>query len=243
MNWPEMQQRIQRGDFPRPRQLKPEVPRPLEAICLQAMALDPQARYASAGALAGDIERWLADEPVLACPEPWTQRLARWARRHKPLVIGLLAVLVTAVIALSVSTWIISQQKAETELALHEKVKAVERYMENSKDFNKLRLKFGDRLGSSADMLSRSEGLAGDQHYHLACMYALAQGSSAAARAEEYGKQAVLHLRRAAERGFFKAPAHVTDLRTDPDLSSVRERPEFQKFVEEMESQRKAGVP
>jgi len=40
------------------------VPAALEAVSLEAMALRPEDRYGSARELAGDIERWLADEPV-----------------------------------------------------------------------------------------------------------------------------------------------------------------------------------
>ncbi len=39
--------KVQAGDFPRPRQVNPDVPAPLEAICLKAMALRPGDRYAS----------------------------------------------------------------------------------------------------------------------------------------------------------------------------------------------------
>ena len=42
----------------------------LEAVCLKAMALRPEDRYASPRALADDVEHWLADEPVSALPEP-----------------------------------------------------------------------------------------------------------------------------------------------------------------------------
>ena len=84
-------QRVQRGEFPRPRQAHPEIPPGLEAICLKAMALEPKDRYASARArkddalpgLADDLEHWLADEPVSALTENWRGRLARWARRHR----------------------------------------------------------------------------------------------------------------------------------------------------------------
>jgi serine/threonine protein kinase len=54
-----------------PRQLKPSVPAALEAICMKAMALRPEDRYATALALSADIEHWLADEPVTAYREPW----------------------------------------------------------------------------------------------------------------------------------------------------------------------------
>ena len=39
--------------------------RALEAVCLKAMAMQPEDRYATAAALAEDIERWMADEPVI----------------------------------------------------------------------------------------------------------------------------------------------------------------------------------
>ena len=95
----EILQQVQRGDFPRPRQLKPSIPAPLEAICLRAMALKRDERYAGPRALADDIEHWLADEPVSAWPEPVTVKLGRWTRRHKPLVSGLAAALLVGLLA------------------------------------------------------------------------------------------------------------------------------------------------
>ena len=92
---------MQRGDFPPPRQVNPAVPPALEAVCLKAMATEPADRYPSPRALADDIERWLADEPVAAYREGWGPRLARWARRHKPWVAGAAALLGTAVVALA----------------------------------------------------------------------------------------------------------------------------------------------
>ena len=44
---------------------------PLEAVCLKAMAKDPDGRYATAAELAADVQHWLADEPVSAWREPW----------------------------------------------------------------------------------------------------------------------------------------------------------------------------
>ena len=68
------------GDYPRPRQIAPDVDPALEAICLRAMALQRADRYGSPRALADDLELWLADKPVSAWPEPWTARTgAGWA--------------------------------------------------------------------------------------------------------------------------------------------------------------------
>jgi tetratricopeptide (TPR) repeat protein len=82
----ESMEKAKRGEFLPPRQVKPEVPRPLEAICLRAMALEPQDRYETALAVADDVERWLADEPVLAYRESWKARTGRWMRRRRTLV-------------------------------------------------------------------------------------------------------------------------------------------------------------
>lgn len=74
---------VRRGQFPRPRQVNPRVSRTLEAICLKAMALKPSQRYESAAHLAGDLERWLAGEPVSAYREPAHRRVWRWGRRNR----------------------------------------------------------------------------------------------------------------------------------------------------------------
>ena len=54
------------------------MPPALEAVCLKAMALASEARYAAAKELAADVDHWLADEPVTAYREPATARLRRW---------------------------------------------------------------------------------------------------------------------------------------------------------------------
>jgi serine/threonine-protein kinase len=87
---------VQKGEFPAPRKLDPAIDRALEAVCLKAMALRPEDRYASPRALADDVERWMADEPVTAWKEPTAVRARRWLARHRNLVTagvaGILAV-------------------------------------------------------------------------------------------------------------------------------------------------------
>jgi tetratricopeptide (TPR) repeat protein/tRNA A-37 threonylcarbamoyl transferase component Bud32 len=93
-----MLEQVRRGDILRPRQQKAGVPPALEAVCLKAMALRPADRYPTAQALAADVEQWLAGEPVAAYPESWLGRLGRWGRRHRPLVAGLAAALLVALV-------------------------------------------------------------------------------------------------------------------------------------------------
>jgi serine/threonine protein kinase/tetratricopeptide (TPR) repeat protein len=66
-----------------PRRIDRRIPKPLEAICLRAMAHQSAQRYDSASALADEIEHFLAGEPVAAFPEPVAVRIWRWCRRHR----------------------------------------------------------------------------------------------------------------------------------------------------------------
>ena len=91
---------VQRGDFRPPRTIDPAIDRALEAVCLKAMALEPEDRYGSCRALAEDIERWMADEPVSAWREPFSRRARRWARRNRTAVAAALVALVAGVVGL-----------------------------------------------------------------------------------------------------------------------------------------------
>jgi serine/threonine protein kinase len=96
----EVLRRAERGEFPRPREIKPALRRSLEAICLKAMAREPDDRYSTAAALAADIERWLADEPLEAHREVLAERLDRFLRRHRAWAqAAVLAVIVVAIVA------------------------------------------------------------------------------------------------------------------------------------------------
>ena len=109
-----MKRKVCAGDFPQPRQVKSSVPVALEAICLKAMAVSQEDRYASAKALRDDIERWLADEPVLAYAEPFTTRAARWVRRRKQWVAAAAALLVLTALGLAIYNWRITAEQART---------------------------------------------------------------------------------------------------------------------------------
>jgi serine/threonine-protein kinase len=111
-------QAVQRGEFRPPRQLEATIDRALEAVCLKAMALRPEDRYATPRTLAEDIERWMADEPVSARREPLPARLGRWARRHRTAVAALGLSLTTAVVLLTVLNVRVESARRETASAL-----------------------------------------------------------------------------------------------------------------------------
>ena len=110
-------QKVQRGEFPRPRQLQPRVPPALEAVCLKAMALRPEDRYASALELAVEVEHWLADEPLASYREPLLGRAARWLRRHRTVAASALVLLLTATAGLGAGLFFVNAEKDRTEAA------------------------------------------------------------------------------------------------------------------------------
>jgi serine/threonine protein kinase len=113
--WPIFLEKLKSADFPRPREVDPTIPRALEGICLKAMNTDPDARYATASELSGDLTRWLADEPVSAYVEPLSVRTGRWVRRRKPVVVGAAMFLVATIAVLSVSLVVIAREKLRAD--------------------------------------------------------------------------------------------------------------------------------
>ena len=83
-----------------PRQLRPDVPRDLENICLKCLASDYRKRYVTAAALADDLQRFLEGEPVQARPVSVSVRVAKWLRR-RPAIASALVVAFIALAALS----------------------------------------------------------------------------------------------------------------------------------------------
>jgi serine/threonine-protein kinase len=81
-----------------PRQLQPRVPHDLQTICLKCLRKQPQHRYASADALAEDLRRWQAHEPIQARPVGRLERTAKWVRR-RPAAAALVAASVLLLLA------------------------------------------------------------------------------------------------------------------------------------------------
>jgi tetratricopeptide (TPR) repeat protein len=85
-----------------PSKLNPAIPRPLDQICLMCLEKDPALRYPTAKALGADLQRWLAGEPVVAQPEPLTERTRRWMRRRRTAVTAAAVAMLAALVGLAV---------------------------------------------------------------------------------------------------------------------------------------------
>ena len=90
----------------------------VELIVSKAMAKDPAQRYPSAAALAADLRRYCAHEPILARPPSATYQLRRFARRHRGLVLGSAAALLALVAGLVSSLILASQRESARQEAV-----------------------------------------------------------------------------------------------------------------------------
>jgi tetratricopeptide (TPR) repeat protein len=99
------------------RRLQPAVARDLETICHKCLEKDPRERYASAATLAEDLRRIQAGEPTLARPAGVLGRAVKWARR-KPAAAAALALLVTALVGLTLGLLVVERQRERTQEAL-----------------------------------------------------------------------------------------------------------------------------
>jgi tRNA A-37 threonylcarbamoyl transferase component Bud32/tetratricopeptide (TPR) repeat protein len=107
----------------RPGALNRHVDRDLETICLKCLEKDPRRRYASASALADDLERWLNHEPIQARRSSRWERTLKWARRN-PVPAGLLAVIIL-VGGVGFAGWRLAKEKAGAEASARDRAKAL----------------------------------------------------------------------------------------------------------------------
>ena len=96
----------------------------VETIVAKALDKDKTRRYGSAAALADDIRRYLADQPVLARPTTASYQVRKFARRHKALVGALIAVFAVLMAGVAASTWQAMRANSERDRAVREKERA-----------------------------------------------------------------------------------------------------------------------
>ncbi|WP_165230636.1 WD40 repeat domain-containing serine/threonine protein kinase [Aquisphaera insulae] len=119
-------EQIKNAEPPGPRAIDPRIPRDLETIVLKAIEKDPKARYQSAEAMAEDLRRFLADEPIRARQVSTRERYWRWARRNPVIAVlgGVLTALMVAVTAasLTAASYFRNAAQRESNLARRERL-------------------------------------------------------------------------------------------------------------------------
>src|SRR5438876_399961 len=105
----------------------PKIDRDLETICLKCLEKEPAKRYASAEALAEDVERFLRNEPIRSRRSSRLEHLWLWCKR-KPLVASLTAALIVVVaIGFAGVLWELPRVQEERALVRRAKLSAQEK--------------------------------------------------------------------------------------------------------------------
>ncbi|HQR06250.1 MAG TPA: WD40 repeat domain-containing serine/threonine-protein kinase [Gemmatales bacterium] len=91
------------------RYLQASTPQDLETICHKCLAKEPSKRYTTMTTLAGDLRRYLQNEPIEARPISRIEKLSRWTKRN-PLVASLvggiaIVLVLSTILASSLSIW------------------------------------------------------------------------------------------------------------------------------------------
>ena len=88
-----------------PKRLSQFIRGELDWIVMKALEKDRNRRYESANAFAQDIQRYLADEPVQACPPSARYRLWKFLRKYRTGVLMVTVLLGLLLTGVAVSTW------------------------------------------------------------------------------------------------------------------------------------------
>ncbi len=147
-----------------PRRLNPLIPRDLETICLKCLEKVPARRYPSALALAEELRRYLAGEPILARPIGPLERARKWARRRPPAA-ALVVVSSLAAISLAISGFVYSNQLRRFNSSLEAAYNDVKRERDEA-DKERQRALIQEQVATRQEALTRRSLYA--EHMNLA---------------------------------------------------------------------------
>lgn len=142
-----------------PRAVNPRIHRDLETICLKALAKEIPARYESAAALADDLERFSAGEPIRARRLGRAARLARAVRRRPAMATAVVAVAVS----LALAGWL--GTKAAGNSKLTRLTQAFEVGLDHA-DWPTEHLEQMERLAGQFELLSKTQADAARQRLY-----------------------------------------------------------------------------
>ncbi|MCC7014282.1 MAG: protein kinase [Planctomycetes bacterium] len=113
-----------------PSRVAPNVPRELDWVVMKAIAKDRERRYDSAAELALDLERFAADQPLLAGPPTARYVVSKFLSRHR-VAVALTALILLSLLAGFAATWLAlveaRKQSARADAALQAEKRQAER--------------------------------------------------------------------------------------------------------------------
>lgn len=109
---------LARAGGPEGRRHYPALRDDLDRVLKKALALDPAQRYFSVEALAEDLRRWLAGQPVLAQPPRLAYRLKKFALRNKAGIAAAAALLLALTAGIGGTLWQAQRAEAQAQRAI-----------------------------------------------------------------------------------------------------------------------------
>jgi serine/threonine protein kinase/Flp pilus assembly protein TadD len=133
----------------------------LDWIVMRCLEKERNRRYETANGLAMDVQRYLADEPVVACPPSAVYRLRKFAQRNKPALLTSAIVSAALLFAVGAVGWAVRDREARREEATKQESarratfeEEIRRALEESEDWYKR-----DELPEALAAVKRAEGL------------------------------------------------------------------------------------
>ncbi len=99
----------------------------LDWIVMKALEKDRARRYETANGFAADVLRYLADEPVMACPPSAVYRFRKFAKRNKGALITSSVVALAILIAVGSIGWMVRDREAREEKTAREQAERRQR--------------------------------------------------------------------------------------------------------------------
>ncbi|MCA9167150.1 MAG: protein kinase, partial [Planctomycetales bacterium] len=104
-----------------PRQINPAIDPDIETITLRCLEKRPEQRYASAAAVADELDRFLRREPILARPVGQLERSWKWCQRHPGVAMTAAVAILATLIGLG-ATWSQWYRATRANISLKENV-------------------------------------------------------------------------------------------------------------------------
>ncbi|MGO9466039.1 MAG: protein kinase domain-containing protein [Isosphaeraceae bacterium] len=132
-----------------PSRLQPGMAGDLETICLKCLEKAPARRYATADALAEDLRRFQAGEPILAKPIPSWERAWKWARRRPALAAAVTVSTAALLLLLVGALYYNARLRVSVRLARAAQLEALKQRDRTFRNLNQLVFQVHDKLGKT----------------------------------------------------------------------------------------------
>ena len=165
-----------------PRNIKTDIPKPLETITLKAMEKPQSDRFQSAAAMRDELNRWLNGEVIETKPPGPVQRAWKWARNH-PSEATLVATIAFFLLASTLFFWDSARTKARINRQLQASLKQIcEQNANSALDENRLLLAsywFGRSMEIDSTEIEQLRcGLMMDRLPKVQAMYPVLEGQN-----------------------------------------------------------------